>query len=422
MTPALSAARGRDFPANLANGFDPAGYVDAVTASPDHLAAALAVDRRLAELERAVDLLVNLTPVNTAAAWADFERSDFGTVPTLRLRPLDFEPDLVLRDLYDLPIEDVDDPALHTLLRAKRDEIARQVTMLEDRDTSRFVYGSLQLYGGVAQPLTAAAEELLEAIPARAPSAATVTAGAFAEAARAEFDRYRSVYPGFPANLELRDDVADLMVSFGTLLVPETAGFRADRVEPLLHHEIGTHVVTYLNGAAQPLTLLATGLPGYDETQEGLAVLAEYLTGGLDPRRLRVLAARVVAVSQMLDGAGFLETFESLRSGHRLPVRTAWSVATRAFVGGGSVKDAIYLRGITRILEALAEGLSLDVLLVGKLALDHVPLIQELLDRGVLTAPRIRPRWLDVPGAAQRLDKLRAGVSVTDLYEGDGSQ
>jgi hypothetical protein len=80
----------------------------------------------------------------------------------------------------------------------------------------------------------------------------------------------------------------------------------------------------------------------------------------------------------------------------------------------------IYLRGITRILEALAEGRSLDALFVGKLALDHIPLVQELLDRGVLTAPWVRPRWLDVPGAQERLDKLRAGASVPDLYEETG--
>ena len=48
------------------------------------------------------------------------------------------------------------------------------------------------------------------------------------------------------------------------------------------------------------------------------------------------------------------------------------------------MKDAIYLRGISRILDALAEGISLDVLFVGKLALDDIPLIQDLLDREVL--------------------------------------
>ena len=381
------------------------------------LSYALEIDSRLADLERCVNLLLNTTPVNAAEAWADFQRSDFTTVPTLHLRPLDFQPDLVRRDLYNLEIDSVGDPALLTLFRAKRDEIARQITALEDRDTARFVYGSLQLYGGIAPRLVSAAEELLEIIPEQALSTSSVTAGVFAEAARREIDRYRATYPDFPSHIEVRDDVSELMVSFGRLLIPESAAFRADRVEPLLHHEVGTHVVTYQNGARQPLTLLTIGLPGYDETQEGLAVLAEYLTGGLDPRRLRVLAARVVAIAELLDGAGFLAIFESLRTQYGIPTRTAWSIAIRVVVGGGSVKDAIYLRGITRLLEALEEGASLDVLLVGKLALDHVPLIQDLLDRGVLKPPWVRPRWLDVPGAQERLAGLREGASVTDLYE-----
>jgi uncharacterized protein (TIGR02421 family) len=258
-------------------------------------------------------------------------------------------------------------------------------------------------------------------IPQQAPSSRSVTAGAFAEAARAEFERYRARCSDFPSHVEVREDISELMVSFGRLLIPEAASFRADRVEPLLHHEVGTHVVTYHNGASQPLKLLTMGLPGYDETQEGLAVLAEYLSGGLDPGRLRVLAARVVAIGEMLDGAEFLEIFESLRTDHRIPTRTAWSIAIRVVGGGGSVKDAIYLRGIARLLDTLAEGSSLDVLFVGKLALDHVPLIQDLLDRGVLHPPRVRPRWLDVPGAQERLDRLREGASVTDLYEGEGS-
>lgn len=385
----------------------------------EQLASELEVDARLTEIERRVNLLVNITPLNAAEAWADFERSDFGTAPTLRLRPLNFDPDLARRELYDLEVEKVDDPALHTLFRAKRDEIARQITALEDRDSSRFLYGSLQLYGTVAPPLAAAAEELLETIPPQAPSTKTITAAAFADEARAEFERYRAAYPDFPVRVEVRDDISELMVSFGRLLIPAAAAFRADRVAALLHHEVGTHVVTYQNGARQPLTLLTMGLPGYDETQEGLAVLAEYLTGGLDPRRLRVLAARVVAVDSMLDGAGFLDIFESLQSDHRIPARTAWSIAIRVVVGGGSVKDAIYLRGITRILDALAEGSRIDVLLVGKLALDHIPLVQDLLDREVLHAPWVRPRWLDVPGAQERLERLRAGATVTDLYEGD---
>jgi hypothetical protein len=121
----------------------------------------------------------------------------------------------------------------------------------------------------------------------------------------------------------------------------------------------------------------------------------------------------------MLDGAGFLDIFEALRTQYRIPRKTAWIIAIRVVVAGGSVKDAIYLRGVSRLLEAFAEGISLDALLVGKLALDHVPLIQDLLDRGVLRPPWLRPRWLDAPGARERLDRLRAGTSVMDLYEGE---
>ena len=381
------------------------------------LGPAAQVDTRLTELERSLNLLLNVTPVNAAEAWADFERSGYSAEPTLRLRELDFDPDLLRRDLYNLEVENVDDPALAALFRSKRDEIGRQITALEDRDTSRFLYGTLQLYGDVSDPLLADAQTLLDSIPPQAPSSNTVTAGAFADAARREFERYRTTYPEFPTWLEVRDDVSELMVSYGRLFIPGTATVRADRVDALLHHEIGTHVVTYQNGARQPLRLLATGLPGYDETQEGLAVLAEYATGGLDPRRLRVLAGRVLAVARLLQGAGFGQIFELLHDAYDFPPRTAWSIATRVVVGGGSTKDVVYLRGITRVLAYLAEGRDLDILFVGKLSLDHVPLIQDLLERGVLEPAWIRPRWLDVPGAQEKLDRTRSGLGVTKLIE-----
>ena len=148
-----------------------------MTPRTQQLAPALDVDASLTEIERRVDLLLNVTPVNAAEAWADFETERLRDGPTLRLRPLEFEPDLVRRDLYDLEIENVTDPALHTLFRAKRDEIARQITALEDRDTSRFVYGSLQLYGGITRLSVAGREGAARDHPARAPSGSSVTAG-----------------------------------------------------------------------------------------------------------------------------------------------------------------------------------------------------------------------------------------------------
>jgi hypothetical protein len=72
----------------------------------------------------------------------------------------------------------------------------------------------------------------------------------------------------------------------------------------LLQHEAFVHVGTALNGRAQPrLTSLSLGAPRTTQTQEGIAMLAELLTGSIDIQRLRLIALRVVAVQQALDGA-----------------------------------------------------------------------------------------------------------------------
>ncbi len=380
---------------------------------------ALTADARLTDIERQLNLLLGVTATNTAEAWRDFERSGFESAPILQARSLDFDPDQVKRDLYNVEIEQVADSALNALFRAKRDEIGRQITLLEDRGTSRFRYGSLQLFGVPGESLIATARSLLALINPPPIASRSVTATAFAEAARAELEWYRSRYPGFPVAVEVRDDVADLMVSFGRLLIPATAGFRHDRVEPLIQHEIGTHVLTYRNGDSQPLKLMAVGLPSYEETQEGLAVLAEYLAGGLDPRRMRVLAARVVTASMMLDDADFIEIFRHLTDDYGFAPRTAWSVTSRAMYGGGSTKDIIYLRGIERVLGYFAEDQSIDPLLAGKLSLDHAPLVEDLIQQGVLNPPRAHPRWLSAPGAEERLERVRGGMHAVDLLEMD---
>jgi uncharacterized protein (TIGR02421 family) len=379
------------------------------------LGAAREHDRALVEIERDIDLLLNITPVNATEAWLDFERSGFTTVPTLQSRPLGFDPDLLRRRLFDLPLEEIEDAAIANLLRDKRDELARQITLLQDRDTSRFLYGSLQLFGEVGGDLIDTAYGLLDAIEVAAPEGRRVTADLFAQRAQQELDLYRERYEGFGAELEIRSDVPDLMVSHGRLLIGTAANFRVTRVEALIHHEVGTHVVTYENGKAQPLKLFSVGLPGYEETQEGLAVLAEYAVGGLDPQRMRLLAGRVVAVSLILEGAEFLDIFEALHAKHSFPPKVAWSVTIRVARSGGLTKDVIYLRGITKLLEFVSQRKSIDPLFVGKMALHQVPLVEDLLQRGILRPAWIRPRWLESEGAPERLADVYEGMSLSDL-------
>jgi uncharacterized protein (TIGR02421 family) len=377
------------------------------------------VDRRLCEVADSFDFLLQVSPLDGDRAWSRFHRSHFEKAPVFSYRPLPADPSILKRRLFDTPVERIEDPALAILFREKQDEVARQITMLQDINTRRFLHGSLQLYGEVGDELVGRARELLELLPPRAREESrgkSVDAAGFAELARAELDRYRKRWQEVETRVEIRDDLSSgLMVSRGALLIGKDTRIPAARAEALVQHEVGTHVLTYYNGRAQPLRQLYSGLAGYDSFQEGLAVLSEFLVGGLSRPRLRVLAARVTAARRMVDGASFVETFRSLVRDEGFGQRAAFTIATRIYRGGGLTKDAGYLLGLTDVLEYLGGSGDIEPLIVGKIARDHVPIISELRWRKVLKEPPLQPRWLTDPVASERLAYVRGGVSVRDL-------
>jgi uncharacterized protein (TIGR02421 family) len=189
------------------------------------------------------------------------------------------------------------------------------------------------------------------------------------------------------------------------------------RVEALLQHEIGTHLVTRYNGHQQPFQQLEVGLAGYDGFQEGLAVLAEYLVGGLSPYRMRVLAARVVAAHYLLEEASFVDTFRALNRNLVFSQRTAYTIAMRIYRGGGLTKDAVYLRGLLQILRYLREGGALEPLYIGKVASAHLPLIRELSEREIIKPPALRPRYLESEEAQRKIGHLRGGMKLLELLQ-----
>jgi len=365
--------------------------------------------------------------VNAEAAWKQFRDGRFRHDPVFHYRPLTVDPDLLKRSLYAVPLERVEDPTLAGVFRAKRQELDRQVSMLEDRGSAAFLPTSLQLYGAVDEDLLALADALLAGIrdrqetapDGRSASGSTTAewldAAAFADRARAELDHYRAVEPALSAAVVIRDDIPGVLVSGGNLLVGAEAKIAVGRADALIQHEVGTHILTNVNGGAQPLRLLRVGLPGYEETQEGLAVLAEFVVGGLTSARLATLAARVIAVHRLVNGAGFTETFHDLYDERGLGALQAFRIALRVHRAGGLTKDAVYLRGLHRLLLYLAQDHPLDPLLLGKLSLDDVPVVQELQWRGVLSSPLLKPRWVTAARSQDRLRALRKGLTMLDL-------
>ena len=390
-----------------------------MTAATSTLSAAdLAVDHELADIALSFDFLLDVTPVNGVAAREEF-LAGTSDAPAFAYRELGDELAVARARLEHVDITGVDDEEVAHLMQAKARELDLQLEMLSARQSPSFRTLSVELYGPVDAVLVGQAEQILAAVPVPDPSSRPdrrLAADAFAQRAEAELDHYRVQYPDLSVFVEVRDDCTEVMVANGVLLVPASASVPERRADALLQHEIGTHALTYANGSAQPLRLLAAGLAGYEGTQEGLALLAEHLVGGLTPQRLRQVASRVVAVHRMLDGDSFREVFSALRDAGIAPV-PAFATTMRVFRAGGLTKDVVYLRGLSDLLAHLGSGGTLDTLWLGKLALTSVPTVDSLVARGVLIGARVVPRYLGEARPAARLRDLASGRVPVDLIE-----
>ncbi|HVS63406.1 MAG TPA: tyrosine/phenylalanine carboxypeptidase domain-containing protein [Thermoanaerobaculia bacterium] len=402
----------------------------ATTLEPDHphslgrralVRSAWNIDRRLVEVSDSFEFLRLSTPVDERQAWQEFSERSFEEPPIFHYPPLPIDPEATKRTLFSLPIERVEDPTLARLFREKQEELDKQINMLRDRGTPAYFYGSLQLYGPVEPELLHVAEQLLSRLPSHERDderEGYLPAEEMAALAEAAIDVYRARWEEFPKRVELREDIPPgLMVSQDRLLISCHSRIPRARVDALLEHEVGTHLLTYCNGRAQRLHLFHAGLPGYDALQEGLAVLAEHLVGGLSRPRLRLLAARVATCHALTSGATFIESFRQLVDDHGYAPRTAFTVVTRVYRSGGLTKDAVYLRGLTEILEYLGAGGRIEPLFVGKIARRHLDDVEELGRRGVLRQPPLEPNYLQVEAARKRLDRVRRGMNVLDLVE-----
>jgi hypothetical protein len=118
-------------------------------------------------------------------------------------------------------------------------------------------------------------------------------------------------------------------------------------------------------------------------TEEGLAVVNEERMGYIDAQRNRVFAGRVLAALRALAGS-FLDVYREQRD-HGFTHDEAFVITTRVKRGltdsarpGGYIKDQVYLWGRLLIEEYVLSGGDLSRLYVGKISLDHLPVVREL--------------------------------------------
>ncbi|MEO9969776.1 MAG: flavohemoglobin expression-modulating QEGLA motif protein [Hyphomonadaceae bacterium] len=176
----------------------------------------------------------------------------------------------------------------------------------------------------------------------------------------------------------------------------------------LLQHEGLIHIGTNYNGQAQSrFPILGEAHPGNSRTQEGLAVFAEFISGALDPSRLKRLANRVIAIDMAENGADFIELYNFFRERGATDEPFEAFESARRVVRGGLVeggapftKDSVYLGGLLDVHNYLRTAVRtgdadyIRLLFVGKIDLGDLEAMKMLRSNKLIGAPRFLPPWV----------------------------
>ena len=347
-----------------------------------------------------------------AQVHARFFKRGARELPEVTYRPLDYDPDDKIREFQVLRRSIKGHNPIEHALRRKCDEFIDVVRMLKARGTKRFFHHSVRLYGTPRQAFKDSGVDNLQiarlwALRPIRPADDLEPRNLTAEQALDLIGHIVRPVLGDACRLKISPRLtADAAAGATSIAVRKDARFSRRQARALAHHEGLWHVLTSLNGYAQPvLTVLGVGLSRFSTSQEGGGVVAEYLSGNMSGDRLRELGERTLVVDMAAQGASYLDVFRYLA--HRFSEEKAAQMCERVFRGGvlegGApfTKDAIYQRGYCRVFNFIrhtVEHVELDLLLAffsGKMSLDDAPLIAALVHEGLVVTPRHLPGWMN---------------------------
>lgn len=352
------------------------------------------VDRELYHLARGLETLHYINPINIPAERKQFFKQNGNYHPQFRYRQLDIDPYQFKEQLYRLPVDAIRDPSIQSLYRDVVDGLSEKISLLVKAGRPDFLYESLKYYGEPSQIDEQNARFLLHASGLDNSENTHVTT----EELMAQMKLAASEW-GMSCKIETSTKlVASAMVSNSrkAVMIAKNLSISTTEAKALVHHELGVHMATTLNAANQRLKVFSLGLPGNTLTQEGLAILNEYHSGNMSLKRLQGLGLRVLAVREMLNHGDFRHTFSFLVEEHQLSQDEAFKLAVRVHRGGGFTKDYLYLNGVSIALD-LYKTQNIKNLYAGKTGFSYLPIINEMVDRQLVSSPEHFPNFLDNP-------------------------
>jgi len=356
---------------------------------------ALDVDEKLYTLGKKIDTLYYINPLNLAQEKKRFFSRKFKYNPVFKYRQLKIDPYLFKEKLYRLPVEKIKDISLQNLYQRVIDNFATKIDLLTTRGTSKFLYNSLRYHGEPNQSDINNARFILYAPDLETQDEEMIDTRGICEAFEAAFIDY-----DIDCKLELSSRIiagATVNNARRTILINKDIVLNRTELNALVNHELGIHMVTTANAVLQPLYVFKLGLPGNTQTQEGLAIMSEYLSGNITTKRLKVLGLRVLAVDMMIRGYDFSHTFQRLMEEHAVDPDMVYPVVARVFRGGGFTKDFLYLRGLRDALHYFNMNKNLRPMFIGKTSFEFFDVIEEFISRKLILPPKYVPKSFQNP-------------------------
>ncbi len=346
----------------------------------------LELDRALYDCLRGIDILGAVAPLNYREKKTEFFASNFSVNPEFVYAEHNVDLFAKKRELYNLPIDDLGDDDLVSLFFDVIESFVDKLDQFRSIGTPDFFYDSLRYYGEPTDKDVGNAQFILH-LPDDFDRQESVQVDA--HRIRQELETFAR-REGYDCEIVYDERmIANALAAGRRIKVNPSASISEIELNALAHHELGLHLVTTLNAAAQPLKVLTLGTPLNTTTQEGLAILCEYLSGNLSLERLKILALRVMAVQSLVKEKDFRQTFSMLREQFGADDDLAFTITVRVYRGGGLTKDYLYLQGFHQILNAYESCTDFNNLLCGKTSLDYLPVISRLVDKAVLQPPRL---------------------------------
>ena len=347
----------------------------------------------LIALGKPIQILRHLHPINAAEEREKFFAAltrDQVYNPRFEYNPPSFDIRATREQLDQLKLDSVH--ARYGLpikpLLSFANEIEFSLKLVEACSTESFARWAAESYGVPTERLLKKATQLLEDESCHPQEETNISA----DDLKIRFEQKLHSYGLTHWIISFRDTAAariSVSPNEQTIWILSSAQFSPKDVARLLAHEIDTHVLRAANGALQPYyKVLATGLQNYIETEEGIATLNESLNETLDVETLRTYALRTLAVAWSQQ-ASFYATY--LKLTQYAEPSPAYDLALRVKRGlgdttqpGGFPKDYLYFSGYEKLQEYYTKQNDLSLLYVGKVGLNDLAYIAQLVTEGLI--------------------------------------